>query len=593
MRFTTFILRTPGRFESIRRSSNTFLIFISFVALISLITEYGFHTGPDLLRVLHVVDIFVLVVYVVLQTVKLLYAPDRRVWLRERNIEYTLTAILILAAVLLPFLLWVFDIRGSVGWRSSVFSLYIVLVQIVILTDVVFTTVRFSRRITGLRIQPARIFIASFVIVIVGGAFALQLPKASTHGISFVDALFTSTSAVCVTGLTVVDTAKDYTFLGQLIIMILIQVGGLGLMTFTTFFTLFSGRLSIRERVMLQDMLSREHLGEVRQTLKSIIGVTFLIEAIGAVFLFISWPMGDFPTLQSRMFSAIFHSVSAFCNAGFALFTDNLAAPGVAMNPAINITIASLIVLGGLGFLTIVNVVSGRPWARVRSTPQHRLTTHSRLVLATTGILIFGGAVVLLFWEANASLAGLAWWEKILAATFQSVTARTAGFNTINIGAMAAPGTLIIILLMFIGASPASTGGGIKTTTASVLMLNAMNHIRGKKSIEIGARTVPQSVIDRAQAVLLFGLMQVFISVLLLSWLEPFKFVDLLFETVSAMATVGLSRGITASLSEGSKIVLIFTMLIGRVGALTLMQALVTPAPLGRYEYPAESVIVG
>ncbi len=592
MSLRLFIHRSPARFERIRSYSNRLLAFLFFLALISLTAEHGFHIGDGLRSALHVVEAFILGSFILLQIVKLYLAPNRGAWLHERRIEYGLTGLLLLAFALLPLLLQSFDPALHRTARSQITALYIVFVQVVIVTDILFSTVRIGRGISSLQIRPARIFIASFVLAITLGTLGLLLPRATSHGISVIDALFTSTSAVCVTGLAVVDTATHFTFLGKMIILVLIQIGGLGLMTFTTFFTLFSGRLSIRERVMMQDMLSRENLGEVRKTLMHIVGVTFAIEAIGAVFLFISWPGDAFSSLQEKIFSSVFHSISAFCNAGFSLFSANLMHPGVAMNPVLNITIASLIVLGGLGFLTIVNIAKVRPWARNESRLRNRLTTHSRVVLISTAILIIGGSVLIFLWEFSTSLTGLTWSEKILASVFQSITTRTAGFNTIDVGAMALPTTLVVILLMFIGASPASTGGGIKTTTASVVLLNALNHIRGKKAIEIGARTIPPSIVERAQTAFLFGLMHVFLAVLLVSWLEPFSLTDVLFECVSAMGTVGLSRGITSSLSEGSKIVLIFTMLIGRVGALTFMQSLTKPVPSNRYDYPTESVIV-
>ncbi len=472
-------------------------------------------------------------------------------------------------------------------------SLFVLLAQVVIVLNLISNAVRFSRRITRLQIQPARLFIGSFVLVILAGTAALLLPRATTAGIGFVDALFTSASAVCVTGLIVVDTASAFTPFGKLIILLLIQIGGLGLMTFTTFFTLFSGRLSIKERVLMQDFLSRESLGEVRRTLWQIISVTMVIEAIGAILLYFSWSGVVFHSTREKIFSSVFHSISAFCNAGFSLFSDNLAGPASAMNMQVNITIAGLIILGGLGFITIVNVISVRPWARAQNRLRHRLTAHARVVLISSAILLVGGMVLFYLIEYNNTMAGLNWWEKILASFFQSVTTRTAGFNTIDIGAMAVPSTLLFLLLMFIGASPGSTGGGVKTTTVSLVLLSAINHVRGKTSIEIGNRRILQSNVDRAAAAIFFSLLLVGLSTFAVSFFEPFPILDIMFECFSAMATVGLSRGITFGLTDPSKIVLILTMLIGRVGALSLMMALTRRAPFNRFDYPTEQIVVG
>lgn len=585
--------QSSTRFELISRRINMVMAVLAVVVLLSLIFEYGFYFPASTERIFEAVDVAVLLCFMGAQAVKLLLAPRRWEYMRERGFEYGLTILLLtglLAVTLIP------DLISEVARRwhfRGLTALVVLLAQIVIVLNLVFGAVRFSRRITDLQIQPARLFIGSFVLVILTGAGGLLLPRATTQGISIVDAIFTSASAVCVTGLIVVDTATAFTPLGKTIILFLIQVGGLGLMTFTTFFTLFSGRLSIKERVLMQDFLSRENLGEIRRTLLQIVGVTLTIETVGAVLLYFSWGAVSFPSAEHRIFSSVFHSVSAFCNAGFSLFGDNLAGRALAMNVQVNLTISGLIILGGLGFITIVNISGARPWGRGPSRLHHRLTAHTRVVLATTALLVLGGAVLFFVLEYSNTLAGLDWPDKILASIFQSVTTRTAGFNTIDIGAMAVPGTLLFLLLMFIGASPGSTGGGIKTTTAALILLSGLNYVRGKSSIEIGNRRIPQNNIDRATAVLIFGLMLVGLSVFLVTLFEPFPLIDVLFECVSAMGTVGLSRGITFALSDSSKIVLILTMLIGRVGALTLMMAVTRRAALSRFDYPSEQIVVG
>ncbi|MDX9759511.1 MAG: potassium transporter TrkG [Bacteroidota bacterium] len=589
--------QSHARFARSSRRINTILAVLGVWVLLGLVLEYGFHLPTGWVRVLETLDLLILLLFVAAQIGKVLRSPDRREYILEHRLEYALTIPLLAVLVLVPVAVWIFpDTVAELArqWHlRGLSSLLILLAQIVIVLSLFFGALRVSRRLTRMHIQPARLFIASFVLVIVLGALALLLPRATTQGITGIDALFTSASAVCVTGLITVDTPTAFTRLGQVIILLLIQIGGLGLMTFTTFFALFSGRLSIKERVLMQDLLSRENLGEIRRTLLQIVGVTLLIEAAGAVLLFVSWDDALFPSTGQRIFSSVFHSVSAFCNAGFSLFGDNLAGRAVAMNVQVNITIAGLIVLGGLGFITIVNLAGARPWARGSHRLHHRLTAQSRIVLASTGILIVAAATLFFALEYHNTLAGLRWWEKIMAAVFQSITTRTAGFNTIDTGAIAVPSTLLFLFLMFIGASPGSTGGGIKTTTAALLLLAGIHYIRGKKDIEIGHRTIPWSTVDRASAVLFFSLVILALSVFLVSMFEPFALIDILFECVSAMGTVGLSRGITFALADTSKIILIFTMLIGRVGALTLMMALTRRAPLSRVDYPTEQIMVG
>lgn len=591
------IQQSHAQFERSSRRINIAVAFLGVGVLLSLVLEYGFRFPPATVRALEIVDLGILLLFVTAQLGKLLRSPQRREYMLAHRLEYALTFPLLAVLVLVPVATWILpDAAARLarhGHLRGLSSLLILLAQVVIVINLVFGAVRVSRRLAGFQIQPARLFIASFLLVIAGGTLALLLPRATTHGITPVDALFTSASAVCVTGLITVDTPTAFTLLGHVIILLLIQIGGLGLMTFTTFVALFSGRLSIRERVLMQEVLSRENLGEIRRTLLQIVGVTLLIEAAGAVLLYCSWDATLFASPGQRIFSSVFHSVSAFCNAGFSLFGDNLAGRAVAMNVQVNITIAGLIVLGGLGFITIVNLAGARPWARGRYRLHRRLTAHTRIVVVSTALLILGGALVFYLLEYHNTLAGLRWWEKIMAALFQSITTRTAGFNTLDIGAMAVPSTLLFLLLMFIGASPGSTGGGIKTTTAALLLLSAFHYLRGRNTIEIGRRGIPWSTVDRASAVLFFSLLLLAFSVLAVSIFEPFPLIDILFECVSAMGTVGLSRGITFALAEESKIILIFTMLIGRVGALTLMMALTRRAPLSRIEYPTEQIMVG
>ena len=419
-----------------------------------------------------------------------------------------------------------------------------------------------------------------------------MLPKATVSGeISFIDALFTSTSAVCVTGLTVVDTATYYTRFGQFVILGLIQIGGLGVMTLTTFFAIFfAGGLGIKERVLIGDLIEEEKLGKIKYTLIQIILTTFIIEAIGAALIFHS--MNDIKmSFGEKVFHSIFHSVSAFCNAGFSTFSENLMYEGLRYDYISVGTIGMLIVLGGLGFGTISNLLelSVLPFKRNKKKVRY-LSTQSKIVLITTFVLILSGTIITYFLEYGNSLKNLTEDQKILASIFQSITTRTAGFNTIPINQLLISTSLVYIFLMFIGASPGGTGGGVKTTTAFISFMAIFDFVRGKKKIEVFKRQIPDEIIHRVFIKIAFSLSIIFLTTFILSLTERFSLIDILFEQFSAFGTVGLSRGITPYLSVTGKSLIIILMYVGRVGPITLLTSLSKEVSQPRYDYPSEYI---
>lgn len=584
--------RSTRRFTRVSTIINIVLLPLYLLAIAALAAEYGFYMDPWWTETIRTFEVVVVGFFMSQQLVKFSLAPDRREFMRDRRMEYTASGALLVVIALTQLLAAVGVEASWLPTSSNLFALYIVLFQTVIVVEVVASAVRYSRRVTMWRIQPARLFIASFLLVIMIGGLLLSLPRATFGGIRFIDALFTSTSAVCVTGLVVVDTPTTFTLFGQIVIMVLIQIGGLGLMTFTTFFTLFSGRLSIKERVLMQEFLSKESIGQIRTTLIQIVGITLLIELAGAIILYISWDGSLFATTGERVFSSLFHAVSGFCNAGFSTFSTNLADPRVAFNSGVMLTISMLIIFGGLGFMVISNLASLRPFSRRAFRVRRRLSVHSRIVLVTTLVLIAAGTASIYLFEVRHLLRDMPFGDQVLASFFHSVTCRTAGFNTIDIGLVTMPTLLVMLLLMFVGASPASTGGGIKTTTFTLLIISAVNLVRGRSRVEIGHRQITSMSIDRAYATLTLSLLLVLLTVLVLVVAEPFSLADVIFETVSAFATVGLSRGITPWLTDTSKITLMLTMLIGRVGAITMLMALTRPAVTANYDYPSENIII-
>ncbi len=411
-------------------------------------------------------------------------------------------------------------------------------------------------------LSPATLILLGFAVIIFSGTLALLLPFMVTPGnkLRFIDDLFTATSATCVTGLVVVDIATFFSFWGQLVILVLIQVGGLGYMTLNTILALaLRRRIEYRTRLAIRDSFSLDFPGGVVRFVLSVLKYTFLIEGIGFLILFLNFLR--YFTPREALFPAIFHSISAFCNAGFSLFSNNLE--GFVLDPVVNFTIMGLIILGGLGFVVIREIVEKRSLSSL----------HSRVVVGTTLFLIILGTVLILLleWDNPATLAKLPWGGKIMASLFQAVTPRTAGFNTIPIGSLREAPAFLIILLMFIGASPGGTGGGVKTTTFALLWGMVASVIRGGDRVELFHRRVAPIVISRAVSVVVLASFLVFGVTMVLLVTQSAHFLDVCFEVISAFGTVGLSRGITPNLLDLSKILIVITMYVGRVGIMTLV----------------------
>ena len=423
-------------------------------------------------------------------------------------------------------------------------------------------------------------------MVIAIGTILLNLPVASSTGnsIGFINALFTATSATCVTGLIVLDTGKDFSTFGQLVILILLQCGGLGIMTMSTMFAFLVGkRISLRHRLIMQESLNQFSIGGLVRLAKYILIFTAVIEIAGATILFFCWQRIYSP-LQA-LYLAVFHSISAFCNAGFSLFSDSIMR--YKGDLVINLTFIILIILGGIGFLVLLELFQyGK---------NGTLSLHAKLALKISLILILIGFIIIFFVESNnpSTLGNLSFSEKIYGSIFQSVTSRTAGFNTIHIGSMLNPTLFLIIILMFIGASPGSTGGGVKTTTFGLLILYVWSSLKGKEEIQIFKRRISQDIIPKVLTVITLSLGLVITTTILLSYVEGEDFIKVLFEVVSAFGTVGLSTGITSSLSIAGKIIIIITMFTGRIGPLGLALSLIQKREPEMIKYPEEKIMVG
>lgn len=444
---------------------------------------------------------------------------------------------------------------------------------------------------------PSRLSVTAFLLLILLGTWFLNLSVSSKHGnLSWIDALFTATSASCVTGLSVVNINDTLSLFGQAVLLILIQVGGLGIMTISTVFILMAGRkASFAERNLIQDTYTHSAGRSPGGILKDVLILTFVIEMTGAILLMIRFcPVYG---IKTGVWYAVFHSISAFCNAGFALF------PGGSLeifrdDVLVNLVICGLIVLGGLGFLVISELKGNPPVSRRR---WNRISLHTKLVMVATFILIVAGTLVILAMEWRNTLAEMSVGNKIVASLFQSITLRTAGFNTIPIYRMANETLFISIILMFIGASPGSCGGGVKTSTVATLFFLGFSRVNGRENTTAFNRTIPDQTVNKATNMVMISILVVGLATMLLlmtevgrvSYMETMgKFIEILYETVSAFGTVGLSMGITDKLSQAGRLILSLVMFTGRLGPLIIALA-ISRQGAKHFTYAHEDIMVG
>ena len=505
------------------------------------------------------------------------------------------------------------------GWASgdrTRWDVMVALSELAIFCRSLDVILRFLRQAAAETFNPAVIVISSFLGLIAVGTALLMLPRARVkppvgpaESAPFVTALFTATSATCVTGLIVEDTPTYWSREGQCVILVLFQIGGLGIMTFGAFFGLLAGQsLQLKEHANLGSLLESEGLGDIRRLLMAILGFTLVAEGVGALFLLTLWPDHSF---GDRMFLSLFHSTSAFCNAGFALTPNSFV--GMAHRWQVWGILAGLIIVGGLGFSVLNDLVrSGIRRYRQALKPQNwlpnrrriRMALTTRLVFVTTCVLLFVGTLVIFLLE-RAAVRDPNQTMSLADAWFQAVTFRTAGFNTVELGSLHPSTKLVAILLMFVGASPGSTGGGIKTVVFAIAVLGMVAMLRGRDRIECFGRTLPTTLVQRAMAVMFLSLAAVMATTILIMLYEdqPAYFLDYLFEAVSAVGTVGVSSSlpladgsmssVTQSLSTPSRLIITAAMFIGRVGPLTVVIALGGRTISARYNYPEERVTLG
>lgn len=548
---------------------------------------------------LYLTDFYLITLLVGSTTILVRYSVSREKFpLKVRffdGIIFVLNILLVLVRLdLFQENLKLLEIFNKMGWLYFALLIYFI-------REISAVRLNFNREL----VNPAQLFIASFLVLIFAGTLLLMLPRAAHAEISFVDALFTATSAVCVTGLIVVDTGTYFTGLGQTIILILIQLGGLGIMTFASYFSyFFRGKSSYEHQIMLKDMTNSEKIGEVFSVLKKIVLVTFTIELIGAVFIFFNLDPGTVKGFVDQVFFSIFHSISAFCNAGFSTLENSLYEPEFKFNYSLQMVVILLFILGGIGFPILFNLYKyfsyylKNQYARLKHPANSVyvpwvINLNTRIILVTTSVLLVVGTALFYFFEYNNTLEEHPWYGKLVVSFFGAATPRTAGFNSVDMGALNFSTLMIIFILMWIGASPSSTGGGIKTSTFALTTLNFLSLARGKDRVEVFRRQISDISIRRAFAIVALSLMVIGTAICLIASFDEEKtLLSIAFECFSAYSTVGLSIGITSQLSSASKMVIIATMFIGRVSMLTILIALLRRVKYLNYKYPQEDILM-
>jgi trk system potassium uptake protein TrkH len=575
----------------------------SLIIVVSFAFLFGFYESPLPASFLVGVLIAALVIFVVGKTVRLFNAQSLREYLFAN--WYEIPMLVGLAVAVLGTGHW-FGHADPARMRHWAVAIYLII-------DVTIKFFMGSVRLAAGGKDPTRVLVASFIVLILTGAVLLMLPKATPGRTSLplVDALFTSTSAICVTGLTVKDTGADFTLMGQLVILVLIQLGGLGIVILGAVLALLLGQaLSVRETAAMQDLLSESTLGRINRMVVFVFVATALIELTGAVALLHMWHAvpSRAPSIHHQWYYSIFHAISAFCNAGFSLFGDSL----VSYNRCWEVygVFCPLIVLGGLGFGVLYDLggialdrglrvckALARTQAPAFSLPApRRMRLQTKIVLVVTIGLIVSGMLALFAFERLTGAGPGARNFGLLDALFQSITARTAGFNTVKIASLSDAGKFILILLMFIGGSPGGTAGGIKTVTFVVVIMAVVTTLRRRDDVEIFNRSVNLSIVRRAITVAVLFVVVLFTATLSLCITEApshFSMMQISFEVASALGTVGLSTGTTPALTMAGKLIMILVMLTGRLGPLTLLAALAFNAKPVRYNYPSEAIVVG
>ncbi|HMV76520.1 MAG TPA: potassium transporter TrkG [Leptospiraceae bacterium] len=566
------------------------IAMFGFISIGTLTLEFGFNY-PELWDTnIKAVNESIILTFIIYEIFSFIFTGEKySYYVKTHKPELLITSAVILQRVFHSTFVSYFELF-DIGTEKAALS-FVAISQVFFAASNLVSFLRTRRIYNFKKLNPSLMFFLSFAAIIIFGTALLSLPKAHTAEIPLIDIFFTVISATCVTGLSTIDISVSLSFTGQIILMFLIQIGGLGLITLTSFFSIYlAGQASVNDKLLMKDILSEETLGRVAKLVKDITMQTAIIESAGAAMLYIHFPDNTKYSFFERIFISVFHSVSAFCNAGFSLFSRNLGEDFIMYEKKFLMVIMILIVLGGIGFPVIAQV-----WTKFMTEEGRtmKLNTSSRLAITVSFIFILFGGISYFFLEKQNTLSGLDFDDSLFQAFFYSVSTRTAGFNTLDMAKLGMPMTFLSLFLMWVGASPNSTGGGIKTTAFAISLMQIFDFVRGKDRVEIFRKEIHPSSLYRASATIVLSLFVIFSAIFLMLIFDPkLSFLDICFEAVSAFGTVGLSKGITSNLSTASKSVLCFVMFAGRVGILTILIALLPKRKSLKYSYIKEYVVI-
>jgi trk system potassium uptake protein TrkH len=581
--------------DQIERKLNSLIISTLLLSIISLFISQMDFSRNIYLILTNILDFLILGFLITEVVFEFKNSVYKTIYIRKNIFSLLFVIIFISLFLYNKIILLVFlDFEGS----GNAF-LILIIRNLFLLLKVLSRFKRLRSILESIHVHPAQTIFISFLLVILGGALLLMMPftAAEGRGLPFLNALFTSTSAVCVTGLIVVDTAVYFSIWGQIIILILIQIGGLGIMILS-YFTVFVLRraMSVEDKVLISYMLSDDDMSSISRTMKSIVGITFLIEGTGALILFTGFVKNTTLSTGSLFFYSIFHSISAFCNAGFTLFSDSLE--GFSSSFILSGGIALLIITGGISFSVIANLRSilivklGRRDGKTFA-GQPRLTLNTKVVLSLSSILLISGTLLFYALEHGGTLKNMNVGSQYLTAFFQSVTLRTAGFNTVSFESLAPSMLVVMMIYMFIGAASGSTAGGIKVNTVAVLSSAVKSAWKNEKDVVLLKQAIPPELVLKAFMILLFVVVSISVGTFLLTISENAPLEDIMFEVVSAFGTVGLSTGLTSGLSGFGRFIIIILMFIGRLGPLTVLAAASTVSKRLNVTYPRADISIG
>lgn len=576
--------------------------FFAILFIASIVYRYGFTVTEEVHSVLHSVSNAVWIVFLINTTLSHLFSNDGSAkftvwtWLLDVCLYLTLLPVVFHLPEPGNAAYWIWIFFNSTYYKAAV----LLLMSLTLLSG-------FFVRLLGRKTNPSLILASSFLIIILVGAGLLMLPRATYNGISWIDALFISTSATCVTGLVSVDVPSTFTLEGQIIIMLLIQIGGLGVMTITSFFAMFfMGNTSLYNQLAVGDMISTNSLNSLLSTLLYILGFTLAIEGIGMALIWFDIHGTLGMTLYEELYFSAFHSVSAFCNAGFSTLPGGMGNDMVMHNHNfLYIVLSMLIVFGGIGFPILVNMkdtlfyylrhfyswIFHRRRRFIKKIHLYNLNT--KIVLFMTAVLLLAGTLIILLFEWNNAFSGMDTADKLVHAFFNSVCPRTAGFASVGLTTLSTQTLLLMIILMMIGGGTQSTAGGVKINVFAVILINLFAVLRGVERTYILHREISYDSVKRSNAALILYLLIVFVSIFIMTVVEPQASVmALVFECVSALSTVGSSLDLTPSLGNAGKMIIIVLMFVGRVGAFTLVSGLIRQEKKKNYKYPSDNIII-